>query len=541
MPTFYKRQRGSSRADWTEQQLKDAVEAVQNGMSLNEASKQFGIPWSTLKRRITNGCLTKKALGGPPVLTQECEKKMVKHIIKLQKFGFAPTRSEVRTMAYKLAEKCNQHHKFNREKETAGMDWLHLFLKRNSELSIRKSEGVSQARSKGLNKKIVSDYFSLQQNILIEHNLLDKPGNIFNVDESGLQLNNRPGYVLAAKGSKSVPAITSGEKGETISVIACCNGEGMFLPPVCVLKGKNEKAEYKDGMPSVFGRLFTKAWVQAATTENAISGFRSTGIVPFNPDVIPEYAFLMSAPDQQQDHNEQHENRPASPKPGCSHWQEISNPSEQATAEVDSDLALEHRHVSPELGYPQWTRNPQESMHTSSEATTVATKKSQMSPGQFLKHISPIPTLDKVASARKNSRALAEVLNSSVNIVNLRNKKRQIRSTASVKSGANAKRKIKAETITNVTTKGNTKKEQPKKRKASITDTESDSSLEIHLQDDDDDVDDVECCCVGCGELYNCTKKDVDWIKCISCQLWLHEDYSKYESMCDVCGKKQDK
>nr|CAI5827755.1 unnamed protein product [Callosobruchus analis] len=22
----------------------------------------------------------------------------------------------------------------------------------------------------------------------------------------------------------------------------------MFLPPVCVLKGKNEKAEYKDGM-----------------------------------------------------------------------------------------------------------------------------------------------------------------------------------------------------------------------------------------------------------------------------------------------------
>nr|CAI5827750.1 unnamed protein product [Callosobruchus analis] len=132
-------------------------------------------------------------------------------------------------------------------------------------------------------------------------------------------------------------------------------------------------------------------------------------------------------------------------------------------------------------------------MHTSSEATTVATKKSQMSPGQLLKHISPIPTLDKVASARKNSRALAEVLNSSVNIVNLRNKKRQIRSTASVKSGANAKRKINAETITNVTSKGNTKKKQPKKRKASITDTESDSSLEIHLQDDDDDVDDVEC------------------------------------------------
>lgn len=78
-------------------------------MPLNEASKECGVSWSMLKKRITNECYTKKALGGPPVLIQECEKKMVKHIIRLQKFRFAPTRSEVRIMA----KKCNQHHKFN--------------------------------------------------------------------------------------------------------------------------------------------------------------------------------------------------------------------------------------------------------------------------------------------------------------------------------------------------------------------------------------------------------------------------------------------
>ena len=200
MPTFYTRQRGSNRADWTHENLQDAVKAVQSGMSLNEASKSFGVPWSTLKRRITSGCFTKKALGGPRVLTLELENKMVKHILRLQKVGFAPTRTDVRTMAYKLAEKCNQQHKFNRQKQMAGLDWLHLFLKRHPELSIRKSEGVSQSRSRALNRKNVANYFSLLQNTLIDQNLLDKPGNIFNVDESGLQLNNRPGVCSGSKG-----------------------------------------------------------------------------------------------------------------------------------------------------------------------------------------------------------------------------------------------------------------------------------------------------------------------------------------------------
>lgn len=66
--------------------------------------------------------------------------------------------------------------------------------------------------------------------------MFDKPGFIFNVDETGLQLNNRTGYVVAQKGSKDVHAISSGEKGETISVFACCNAEGTFMPPVSIFK-----------------------------------------------------------------------------------------------------------------------------------------------------------------------------------------------------------------------------------------------------------------------------------------------------------------
>jgi hypothetical protein len=78
---------------------------------------------------------------------------------------------------------------------------------------------------------------------------MKKPGHIFNLDENGLQLNNKPGHVLAKKGSTDVHLLTSAEKGETISVTACCSSEGHFPPPVCTFKGVNKKQEFEDGLP----------------------------------------------------------------------------------------------------------------------------------------------------------------------------------------------------------------------------------------------------------------------------------------------------
>lgn len=69
------------------------------------------------------------------------------------------------------------------------------------------------------------------------------------MDETGLQLNNKPGKVVAARGARDVHTITLKEKGETISVVVCCNAEGNFIPPYCIFKGINKKSEFEDGMP----------------------------------------------------------------------------------------------------------------------------------------------------------------------------------------------------------------------------------------------------------------------------------------------------
>jgi hypothetical protein len=287
----------------------------------------------------------------------------------------------------------------------AGIKWLQSFLRRNTDISVRKAENMSVARSVAMSKQTIEKYFTLLDTILTDNELYDKPGNIYNVDETGLQLNTRAGMVLAEKGSRSVPSMSPGEKGETISVVPCCNAEGFFLPPYCIFKGKNKNDELSDGMPPGsairmnqksayvnsdiffdwlkfhflprkmpgkvllivdghtshtnnlemlefseekniillclpphtthylqpldrgffkslktfyydacrrfikgntgrklkrvnFGKLLGQSWNRAATVENAVSTFRATGIVPFNPQAIPDYAFIANIRNQ---------------------------------------------------------------------------------------------------------------------------------------------------------------------------------------------------------------------------------------------------
>ncbi|KAL3280716.1 hypothetical protein HHI36_003952 [Cryptolaemus montrouzieri] len=52
--------------------------------------------------------------------------------------------------------------------------------------------------------------------------------------QTGIQVNNKLGKVLATKGDKEVYTLTSSEKGENVSVIACCSAEGYFMPPVLI-------------------------------------------------------------------------------------------------------------------------------------------------------------------------------------------------------------------------------------------------------------------------------------------------------------------
>lgn len=76
------------------------------------------------------------------------------------------------------------------------------FIERNPELSVRQTEGLSVVRAKGLSREEVNNFYDLLIKVLIENDLSDKPERIYNMDESGIQLNNKPGKVVAKKAQK---------------------------------------------------------------------------------------------------------------------------------------------------------------------------------------------------------------------------------------------------------------------------------------------------------------------------------------------------
>lgn len=64
------------------------------------------------------------------------------------------------------------------------------------------------------------------------------------MDKSEIQLNNKPGKGGAKKGA-IINSVTSAEKGETITIVACYNDIGNFLPPVVIIKGVNKKTNWR--------------------------------------------------------------------------------------------------------------------------------------------------------------------------------------------------------------------------------------------------------------------------------------------------------
>lgn len=633
MPNKYKRKAVAVRGNWSEESLKAAINAVKNdGSSVRAASFQYQIPRKTLERRIKKNNDKKGPMGPPSLFGEENEKKLVTHIKTMQAKGFPLTMDDVRKIAYELAEQLKLKHRFNKESQKAGYDWLQMFLNRNTDITLRKSEGVSLARVNAMNRSEVNAYFQLLESVVIQDNEMLPPNCVFNMDESGLQLNSRPGHVLAEKGSKAVSTVTSTEKGETITIIACCNAEGTFLPPACIMKGKNKKPEFEDGMPpgsklfmsqksayitseiflewlkthfvprkpagkvvllldghsthcnsvemleyanqndiilismpshtshylqpldrSVFkslkhhfyeqcrlwliqnpgrritrlsfGALLSKAWGKAASSENAIAGFKATGVYPLNPEALPDYAFIQES---------------TSDSMNTSATQELS----QCASAVDNEKepapgrsyeSKSETNHSPEIGSKRSkisvkTTKTSNLSHSSTPKKVSSSKDPDYTPSRILQDISPIP--QKLIEVRKRAKQVGTLLTSEEHIKTRRNaaeksqKKENVRKCVKIKKEKEETRKGTVQCV---------------KRKAirRLSDNSDDIPLKMLSDKNKKRKLDKKDDCRGCGENYYETLLIEDWLQCTVCQFWVHEHCTAFETMCSRCGEEK--
>jgi hypothetical protein len=232
---------------WRDEQLKQALNAVKaEGMKIKPAAIKYGIPRETLSDYIRRGTTDKRRTGPETTFSQEEELTLVTRIKRLQQVGFPLTRDDIRRTVYEYSCTVGVAERFGKSgpaPNRAGRDWFDAFIARHTDLSFRSTEMLSYGRGVGLNRVIVQEFYDLLTKTVENQGI--QPQNIYNMDETGLQLCTRSTNVVAEKGSKRVPQMSTGEKGETVSVVACCSATGVFLPPLIILKGFAEKRNWQ--------------------------------------------------------------------------------------------------------------------------------------------------------------------------------------------------------------------------------------------------------------------------------------------------------
>ena len=108
----------------------------------------------------------------------------------------------------------------------------------------------------------MAKYFKLLEETLTEHDLINKPSRIYNMDETGMPLDHKQPKRIAPKGMRKVHGLVSGDKSQ-ITVVACANAAGHALPPMVIFfKGEKLKHEWTVGeVPDTLYGTSENGWI----------------------------------------------------------------------------------------------------------------------------------------------------------------------------------------------------------------------------------------------------------------------------------------
>jgi len=74
------------------------------------------------------------------------------------------------------------------KKDKISCGWFWRFRERNPNVSLRQGDSMAAVPFQCTTPEIISEYYDLVETVLAHHELSDKPGQIYNVDEIGVSL-----------------------------------------------------------------------------------------------------------------------------------------------------------------------------------------------------------------------------------------------------------------------------------------------------------------------------------------------------------------
>ena len=158
-------------------QKQSLIDAINSPLDSKLAGKLYNIPASTIRRHRRNPFLRNR-IGRPSYLSSNEESYFVSMLQLLPEIGFQITSEVALRLAKDYFESLNLS-------DNPGKKWLHSLVERHNEIRWKKESKLERTREEAFTEEIRSGWFPLLENVMIKYNLLDKPAQIFNVDEIG--------------------------------------------------------------------------------------------------------------------------------------------------------------------------------------------------------------------------------------------------------------------------------------------------------------------------------------------------------------------
>ena len=230
---------------WDETKMASALTAItKEGMTVRQAATHFRLPKSTLGDRVSGRVVTGTTSGPATYLDQEEEEELVKFLLRCSEIGYAKSRKQVLSLVKRLMEK-------KRDNALVTSGWWQSFCGRHPNLTLRAPAPLSKARAQATDPAMLTRYFDLLEEVLTENDLLDRPCQVFNMDESGMPLDPSHVKVVAERGVRNPVAPSSGDKAQ-ITIVACVSASGSCMPPMVHPEGGLTRSSLMVGSSNIF-------------------------------------------------------------------------------------------------------------------------------------------------------------------------------------------------------------------------------------------------------------------------------------------------
>lgn len=180
---------------YTDTEVHRALEEIQNGASISESARKFGIPRSTLSEKHSGRLPTEYKMGPPTVLSAEEEALLVKWIFHVSDAGFPVSKDQLLDSVQMLLNKSKRETIFTDNRP--GRKWYEGFTRRHPSVVEKECQNLTGARASVTEEGLRAWYDEVRRYLTNTGNagILDDPSRIFNMDESGFFLNPKPGKV----------------------------------------------------------------------------------------------------------------------------------------------------------------------------------------------------------------------------------------------------------------------------------------------------------------------------------------------------------